>query len=164
MVLKRTLLTLLCPMIFMGAQLDASQETAFCTALKQIIAASQENFEPIKKERKSGMIDLYYTSALTLPSSQDTRIILNGETWYMNCKMDEKKDLDKVNKYYQKISGMIRGCLKFWKQSTDNEGKYSTVYYKDASDKECGSKIKLSVVENAAKPGYYNLMLAVYPN
>lgn len=110
------------------------------------------------------MIDLYYTSSMTLPSSQDTKIILSGDTWYMNCKMDERKDLEKVNKYYNQLSGVIRGCLKNWKQSLDNLGRYSIVYYKDATDKECGSRVKLSVIENGAKSGYYNLMLAIYPN
>lgn len=163
-IIIRTLLISLCPFLFMGAQLNTTQETEFCKTLKQIIAASQENFEPIKKERKAGMIDLYYTSSITLPTCQDTKIILSGESWYMSCKMDEKRDLEKVNKYYNQLSGVIRGCFKNWKQSFENSGRYSMVYYKDGSDKECGSRIKLSVVENGAKSGYYNVMLAVYPN
>jgi hypothetical protein len=158
------LIACLSQFIFMGAQLNTTQETEFCKVLKQIVAASQENFEPIKKERKSGMIDLYYTSSVALPTSSDTKIILSGESWYMMCKLQEKNDLEQVKKNYNQLSGVIRSCFKNWKQTFSTEGKLNTVEYKDNTDRECGSKVKLSIMENVAKVGYYKITLSVYPN
>lgn len=157
------LIAICCPLIFMSAQLNSDQENEFCKSLKVMIAASQENFEPIKKERKNGVIELYYTSSVLLPTSLDTKIILSGESWYMSCKMQEKTDLTVLNNNFSQLSNIVKGCLKNWRQTKNVEGKYTSVVFKDVLDKECGTSVKLSIVENAAKAGYYKIMLTIHP-
>lgn len=158
------LLTSFASIVFMSMQMNAEQETEFCKSLKIMVASSQENFEPIKKERKSGVLDLYYTSNIVLPTSIDTRIVLTGETWYVSCKLQEKTDLDAINKNYKQLSSILQGCLKNFKMSNTSAGKYHSLVFKDMTDKECGASVKLSVAENAAKAGYYKIMLTILPN
>jgi hypothetical protein len=161
--IKIIFIGLFCGYLFMGAQLSSEQESEFCTALKQMIAASQENFEPIKKDRKNGVIELYYTSSISLPTSLDTKIILSGENWYMSCKLQEKTDIKVINKSFTQISNILKNCLKNWRQTTVSNEKFNSVIFKDISDKECGTQLKLSVSENVAKVGYYKIMLTINP-
>lgn len=149
---------------FAGFQLDNIQENEFCRILKIMVSASQENFEPIKKDRKTGAIELYYTSNVNLPTSTDTKIILKGDSWYLSCKLQERSDLPLLNKNLSQLTGIIKGCMKNWRLSSDQVGKSQIITFKDPVDKDCGAKIQLSLTENPAKAGYYKIMLMVHPN
>ncbi len=147
-----------------SGQLSPESENDFCRVLKDMITSSHENFETIKKERKTGLIDLYYTSKMNLPTSADTRIILNGEYWYLSCKMQEKSDKALLEKNYIQLASIMKGCLKSWKQFIPENSKGKSIAFKEAIDSQCGPRVTLSMEENPAKAGYYKIMLTIHTN
>ncbi|MSQ78571.1 MAG: hypothetical protein EXR21_02690 [Flavobacteriaceae bacterium] len=147
-----------------SSQLSPESENDFCRVLKDMITSSHENFETIKKERKTGLVDLYYTSKMNLPTSADTRIILNGEYWYLSCKMQEKSDKALLEKNYAQFARIIKGCLKSWKQFIPDNNKGNSIAFKETVDSQCGPKVTLSMEKNPAKSGYHKIMLTIHTN
>jgi hypothetical protein len=149
-----------------NSQLTPSQESQFCKVLLQLVESSRESFESIKNERKKGVLELYYTSKVNLPTAADTRIILRGDSWFLTSKLLENKDRKKVEKDFITFSNILKGCLKSWKsvagESVSSKGKSSG--FKEAIDSECGPRVSLTMDENPTHIGYYKVAISIHSN
>lgn len=145
------------------ARLDDKQQGTFCATLKTMIESSRMNFENIKKERKSGILDLYYTSKMALPGAQDTKIILGGDAWYLASKMAESKDINALTQSYQQFSQAIRKCLTpSWKQKVlRNTTTSKSMSFKEEEIERCGPTVYLKMMESGSSNGQYKILITI---
>lgn len=148
---------------WMGHQPDTKLQSAFCGIIKTMIESSRMNFENIKKDRKSGILDLYYTSKLALPGAQDTKIILGGDTWYLSSKMAESKDVNALTATFNQYMSGIRKCLPAtWKQKMlRNSSTSKSVSFKEEEVEKCGPTVYLKMIESGSRNGQYKIIINI---
>lgn len=160
--MKRLLYLFLIFSLWIGtSSFDVQQE--YCDSLKKIVEASRQNFDPIKSERKNGIIDIYYTSKISLPNSTDTRIWVGSDQLYFTCKMIEKNSKTEIETEYKKTVASVRACLGKWKEfKPKNTSLNSTDQgFKEEAAEKCGPVVIVSMQDNPVKYGFYKVVITV---
>ncbi len=135
----------------------------YCDTLKKIVEASRQNFDPIKSERKNGIIDIYYTSKIALPNSTDTRIWVGNNQLYFTCKLVENSSRSEVEKEYKQAVASVRSCLGNWKEfKPKNTSLHSLDQgFKEETTEKCGPVVIVSMQDNPVKYGFYKVVIMV---
>lgn len=152
---------LIAPLWFVASSFRSTQD--FCSSLKTIIEASRQNFDPIKSERKNGIIDIYYTSKATLPNATDTRIWVGSDQLYFTCKLVEKPNKAEVEAEYKKIVAFVRACLGKWNEFTPKNTSLNSkdTGFKEETAEKCGPVVIVSMQDNPVKYGFYKVIVTV---
>lgn len=153
-------------LLALSARVPYSGNQDFCTNLKAIVEASKENFESLKGERKNGAIDLFYTSKINLPGSNDSKLILGEVAWTYSAKMFEGKDKAAAEADYQSQIKKIQQCLGAnWNlKSSELPGKLKKTVFMEKSNEGCGTTVHVQEGESPVKPGYYKVNILVQIN
>lgn len=135
----------------------------FCSNLNRVVEASRQNFDPIKSERKNGIIDIYYTSKISLPNATDTRIWIGSDQLYFTCKIIEDNNKQLVEKEYKKMVGLVKSCLGSWKEFVPKNTSLHSFDqgFKEEAAEKCGPVVIVSLQDNPVKYGFYKVIVTV---
>ncbi|MDZ4756550.1 MAG: hypothetical protein SGJ10_00240 [Bacteroidota bacterium] len=160
--MKRLLYLSLLLLIGFGTSSFGVQED-FADNLKKIVEASRQNFDPIKSERKNGIIDIYYTSKVSLPNATDTRIWVGNDQLYFTCKMTEKNNKSEIEVEYKKTVALVRACLGKWKEFVPKNTSLHSIDqgFKEEAAEKCGPVVIVSMQDNPVKYGFYKVIITV---